>query len=52
MSNFDVERLEKFKSIPTEVFALTLGLGAFFLSIIPKDSLKELSMRLLNHGLF
>ena len=41
MSNHNVERLEKFKSITTEVFALTLGLGAFSLSIIPKDSLME-----------
>ena len=52
MSNYDVERLEKFKSIPTEVFALTLGLRALSLSIIPKNSLKELPMRFLNHGLF
>jgi uncharacterized membrane protein len=43
MSNHNVERLEKFKSITTEVFALTLGLGAFSLSIIPKDSLMEVA---------
>jgi uncharacterized membrane protein len=43
MSNHDVERLEKFKSITTEVFALTLGLGAFSLSIIPKSSLMEVA---------
>jgi hypothetical protein len=41
MSNHDVARLEKFKSISTEVFALTLGLGAFSLSIIPRNSLVE-----------
>ena len=43
MSNHNVERLEKFKSITTEVFALTLGLGAFSLSIIPKNSLMEVA---------
>jgi uncharacterized membrane protein len=43
MSNHNVGRLEKFKSITTEVFALTLGLGAFSLSIIPKDSLMEVA---------
>jgi uncharacterized membrane protein len=43
MSNHNVERLEKFKSITTEVFALTLGLGAFSLSLIPKDSLMEVA---------
>ena len=43
MSNHNVKRLEKFKSITTEVFALTLGLGAFSLSIIPKNSLMEVA---------
>lgn len=43
MSNHNEERLEKFKSITTEVFALTLGLGAFSLSIIPKNSLMEVA---------
>jgi uncharacterized membrane protein len=43
MSNHNVKRLEKFKSITTEVFALTLGLGAFSLSIVPKDSLIEVA---------
>jgi uncharacterized membrane protein len=43
MSNHDTKRLEKFKSITTEVFALTLGLGAFSLSIIPKNSLMEVA---------
>ena len=43
MSNHNIERLEKFKSITTEVFALTLGLGAFSLSIIPRDSLMEVA---------
>jgi uncharacterized membrane protein len=43
MSNYNIERLEKFKSITTEVFALTLGLGAFSLSIIPRDSLMEVA---------
>jgi len=43
MSNQNVARLEKFKSITTEVFALTLGLGAFSLSIIPRTSLIEVA---------
>ena len=43
MSNQNVDRLEKFKSITTEVFALTLGLGAFSLSIIPKNNLMEVA---------
>ena len=43
MSNHNVARLEKLKSITTEVFALTLGLGAFSLSIIPKNSLMEVA---------
>jgi uncharacterized membrane protein len=43
MSNHNTKRLEKFKSITTEVFALTLGLGAFSLSIIPKNSLLEVT---------
>ncbi len=33
------DHIEKFKTITTEVFALTLGLGAFSLSIIPRESL-------------
>ncbi len=41
MSNQNVGRLEKFKSITTEVFALTLGLGAFSLSIVPRTSMVE-----------
>jgi uncharacterized membrane protein len=36
-----VDRLEKFKSITTEVFALTLGLGAFSLSSIPRMNLND-----------
>jgi uncharacterized membrane protein len=43
MSNHNLDRLEKFKSITTEVFALTLGLGAFSPSIIPKNSLIEVA---------
>ena len=43
MSNQNVDRLEKFKSITTEVFALTLGLGAFSLSIIPRTSILEVA---------
>jgi len=43
MSNQNVDRLEKFKSITTEVFALTLGLGAFSLSIIPRTSMVEVA---------
>lgn len=38
-----LDRLEKFKSITTEIFALTLGLGAFSLSIIPRDSFMEVA---------
>ncbi len=43
MSNHNVDRLEKFKSITTEIFALTLGLGAFSLSIIPRTSIMEVA---------
>jgi uncharacterized membrane protein len=43
MSNQNVGRLEKFKSITTEVFALTLGLGAFSLAIVPKTSIMEVA---------
>jgi uncharacterized membrane protein len=35
--------MEKFKSITTEIFALTLGLGAFSLSIIPRNSIMEVA---------
>jgi uncharacterized membrane protein len=43
MLNQNTGRLEKFKSITTEVFALTLGLGAFSLSIIPRTSMVEVA---------
>ena len=43
MSNQNLDRLEKFKSITTEIFALTLGLGAFSLSIIPRNSIMEVA---------
>jgi len=43
MLNQNVSRLEKFKSITTEVFALTLGLGAFSLAIVPKTSIMEVA---------
>ena len=43
MSNQNVDRMEKFKSITTEVFALTLGLGAFSLAIVPKNSIMEVA---------
>jgi uncharacterized membrane protein len=43
MSNQNADRLEKFKSITTEIFALTLGLGAFSLSIIPRTSIMEVA---------
>ena len=43
MSNQNADRLEKFKSITTEVFALTLGLGAFSLAIVPKNSIMEVA---------
>jgi len=43
MPNQNVGRLEKFKSITTEVFALTLGLGAFSLVIVPKNSFMEVA---------
>jgi uncharacterized membrane protein len=33
------DHIEKFKTITTEVFALTLGLGAFSLSTIPRQNL-------------
>ncbi len=33
------DHIEKFKTITTEVFALTLGLGAFSLSTIPRENL-------------
>ena len=44
MSNNNVARLEKFKSITTEVFALTLGLGAFSLSTIPRTSMADVAV--------
>ena len=34
-----VDHIEKFKTITTEVFALTLGLGAFSLTTIPRENL-------------
>lgn len=37
-----VDPMEKFKSITTEVFALTLGLGAFSLSSIPIKSIEDI----------
>ena len=43
MSNPNVDRVEKFKSITTEVFALTLGLGAFSLAIVPRTSMIEVA---------
>jgi uncharacterized membrane protein len=33
-----VEHIEKFKTITTEIFALTLGLGAFSLTTIPREN--------------
>jgi uncharacterized membrane protein len=39
----NTDRLEKFKSITTEIFALTLGLGAFSLSIIPRNNIMEVT---------
>jgi uncharacterized membrane protein len=39
----NADGLEKFKSITTEVFALTLGLGAFSLAIIPRSSMMEVA---------
>ena len=41
MSHQKVDHIEKFKTITTEVFALTLGLGAFSLSMIPRESLSD-----------
>ena len=43
MPNQNADRLEKFQSITTEVFALTLGLGAFSLAIIPRTSMLEVA---------
>ena len=39
MSNQKTSHIEKFKTITTEVFALTLGLGAFSLSTVHRESL-------------
>ena len=39
----NADRMEKFKSITTEIFALTLGLGAFSLSIIPRNNIMEVA---------
>ena len=44
LSNNNVDRIEKFKSITTEVFALTLGLGALSLFIIPDKRAKNQSV--------
>jgi len=41
MSNQNVNNIEKFKTITTEVFALTLGLGAFSLATIPRENLLD-----------
>ena len=41
MSLEKVNRIEKFQTITTEVFALTLGLGAFSLSTIPRENLLD-----------
>ncbi|MGD8545228.1 MAG: TMEM175 family protein [Candidatus Bathyarchaeota archaeon] len=41
MSLQEADRIEKFKTITTEVFALTLGLGAFSLAIIPRENLSD-----------
>ena len=35
------DRIEKYRTITTEVFALTLGLGAFSLSMIPRENLLD-----------
>lgn len=43
MSNQNTDRLEKFKSITTEIFALTLGLGAFSLVVILRNTLMEVA---------
>ena len=43
ISNQNADRLEKFKSITTEIFALTLGLGAFSLAIVPRTSILEVA---------
>ena len=37
----NLDHIEKIKTITTEVFALTLGLGAFSLSLIPRDNLND-----------
>jgi uncharacterized membrane protein len=37
----NADRLEKFKSITTEIFALTLGLGAFSLTVIPRTDILQ-----------
>lgn len=39
----NADQLEKFKSITTEIFALTLGLGAFSLAIIPRTDILEVA---------
>ena len=39
MTQQRVDHIEKFKTITTEVFALTLGLGAFSLTTIPRENL-------------
>ena len=41
MSHQKVDHIEKFQTITTEVFALTLGLGAFSLSMIPRENLLD-----------
>jgi uncharacterized membrane protein len=41
MSREKADHIEKFQTITTEVFALTLGLGAFSLSMIPRDNLLD-----------
>lgn len=41
MPNQKTSHIEKFKTITTEVFALTLGLGAFSLSMIPRENLLD-----------
>jgi uncharacterized membrane protein len=41
MPSNKVERLEKFKTITTEVYALSLGLGAFSLATIPREGMLD-----------
>jgi len=51
MPSKKVKRLEKFKTITTEVYALTLGLGAFSLSMIPLGGMLDVAQTIITFAI-